>query len=106
MNIIDVFTSLAFALIAIGTQAIMQTLGRITLALRPEWYKRSWFRAFVASQNLFWGAVLAELVEMPDIGRGERLLVGLIAGFMSLSVYEIVLKRFEATAVKAAPTTE
>lgn len=86
-------------LIGLGTQAIMQTLGRATAALKPSWYGHELFRAFVASQNLLWGAVVALLLEGEMTWR-HRMLLGLIGGAFSAVIYEVVLKRFEITAVK------
>lgn len=97
LTLSEVFQSLAFMLIAVSTQAIMQMFGRVTLVVRPHWYKHEWFKAFVASQNCVWGIILAFVVDLPRLPVGERVLVGMVAGFLSLGVYEMVLKRFEAT---------
>lgn len=92
-------------LIALGTQALMQTLGRVTTAVRPGWYEHEAFRAFVASQNLFLGCLVALLIE-DAMGWRHRLLLGLIGGAFSAVIYETVLKRFELTAVKPKATQD
>lgn len=101
MTFTETFSSLAFMLIALSVQAIMQVFGRVTLAVRPQWYKHEGFKAFVSSQNCMWGIALSFVVDLPRLPVGERVLVGMVAGFLSLGAYEMILKRFEATATTA-----
>lgn len=92
---------------ALFVQVIMQTLARVTNLLAPKAREVTWFRIFVASQNIVWGLIIAFSSNfLPGKTFFERAVLGVVAGSVSHLVYKFFLNKFAITNTKPAPKGE
>jgi hypothetical protein len=101
---LSVFFTWQMLAAAFAIQFTMQALKRITNAATPRLQLSRVFKAFVASQNYFYGFVLAAPVGfLPGRTFFERAIMGIVAGGLSHLLYAFVLKKFPSLKGKSQP---
>lgn len=91
---VAIFLSWKFLMACVAVSAAVETLKRVMMAQAPRFVAAAGGQTVLALANLVAGPLAAFALGLPDVGTvGQRIVVGIAAGFVSHGVYTAVFKR-------------
>lgn len=113
MDPIDAFWSWEFGVATMFVACVIQGIKMIFAAASPASLGKPWFRVFCILMNPAWGLTTAlPAGHLKGESFGQRAMVGVVAGFVSGLLYDLIMKRLldkagiNTKAPEAVPSSE